>query len=428
MLDHTPASPSPNWRRLLALSCLSALVLGANQAGALPRIQVGPAPGFLLVQGGPPDPEQGTQENRQAPIGDLNEVLEATRAKFEELDATVIAAAVTEQRKQLQTLKQENERLAAEVQQANAHRTELESSSEVAEARIAELSKALDVAVREAARIDDELAGLRRQNAQLNESLARARTAREAAQAEAEKTRAGMEAKLGAAEDAAEQSRAELAERREELEATRQQLATANRERERSVARVSAVEEVLERSGAEAERSKTELAAAKEQLGQAASAALEAVRARQVASSKADSLRDEAARAREELAAARIEIERFKTANTELEKQIASWDRDSRSAIEAARYNLILMEEKIDELKAVLGVGRPEKAAPALRPRAKRDPAEDEQSAETHAPSLKAQAPAPEPARKIGADHPSGGRTKLSDTELSKWRAYVIDR
>jgi hypothetical protein len=138
------------------------------------------------------------------------------------------------------------------------------------------------------------------------------------------------------------------------------------------------------------------------------------------------------------LAAAKTEIERVKSANAELEKQLASWGRDSRSATEAARDNMILMEETIEELKAALGVAEPEKAAPALKPQAKPEPAKDERSAATRAPAgdersaeppaAKARAPAPEPGRRIGAGQSSGSPTELSDAELSEWRANVIGR
>jgi hypothetical protein len=73
-------------------------------------------------------------------------------------------------------------------------------------------------------------------------------------------------------------------------------------------------------------------------------------------------------------------------------------------------------------------VARPEKAAPALKPQSKPEPAEDERSAATRAQAAKAQAPAPGPAREIGAGQPSRSPTELSDTELSEWRANIIGR
>lgn len=105
MLDPVPASPSPLCRRLRALACLSVLGLGASPASALPPLAPGPAPGPLLAQGEPPGSEQRAQEDRQTPFDALNQVLEDTRAKLEEL--TEAAATVAE----LRALEGDNERL-----------------------------------------------------------------------------------------------------------------------------------------------------------------------------------------------------------------------------------------------------------------------------------------------------------------------------
>ena len=167
------------------------------------------------------------------------------------------------------------------------------------------------------------LVGQIRLNEQLDKSLARADAARKAAVAEVEKTRAEMARKLGAATDAAAQSRADLAGLHKELEANDNELAAAKSARE------------------------------------------EAERARQAMSNEAESLRTEAARARDELSAAKTEIARLKTANAELEKEISSWRMSWASAIETARQNPIMMEEKIEEVNAALDLAPPEEATPA---------------------------------------------------------------
>jgi uncharacterized coiled-coil DUF342 family protein len=387
-------------------------VLGASQASALPTVRLDPSPGFLLVQaakpGEQPAAEQQAQASQQEPFAELNKLLEDTRANLEELlGATAI---VPEQRKAIETLKQETQRLAGELEQANARRMELESSGKRAEARIAELSKAIDVAVAETVRIDEELAGVRRQNADLEERLARAESAREAAQGKAEQTRTEMQAKLDGATDAAEQARAELAQLREELERTGQELATAGRGRQEVAARAREMEQALERSGAEAERVKAELAAVKEQLGQAASAAVEAERAREAAGGEAEQLRGEADRARAELAAAKSEIERIRTANAELEQQMASLRADSESAMETARQTLVVMMEKIEELNVALagaGVAETPRTAGA---QAKPDSVADRRSpganllAGRAQPAAMAPQAVPGPADKVGAE------------------------
>lgn len=394
---------------------MSCLVLGASQVSALPTVEVNPAPGFLLAQAAQPGEQPGSEQqaegNQQATFAELNELLEATRAKLDELFSAT--ALLREQRKAIQTLKQETERLAGELEQANARRTELENASSNAQGRIAELSKAVDVAVAETVRIDEELAGVRRQNAELEESLARAETARQAAEAEAEETRTEMQAELEAATAAAEQSRAELAELRQELERTGRELAQAERSRQQ----IGEMEQAIERSGAEAERLKAELAQAKEQLGQAASAAVEAERARQVANSEAEQLRGAAERAGEELAAAKSETERFRATNAELEKQIASLNADSESAMETARQNLVVMEEKIEELNAALaGAGLVDTKAnddAQARPQS----VAQERSTGSNLLSGMAEPAAPGPAEKVGAEPKADGPAQLAARE-----------
>jgi chromosome segregation ATPase len=362
--------------------------LGAGQASALPPVQIDSSPGFLLVQAVKPGEQSGSeqqaQQKQQAPFAKFNDLLEDTQSELDKVfSATPIVA---EQRKQIEALKQETERLAGELEQANTRRTELESSRKVAEERIAELSKAIDVAVNKTVRLDEELAGVRRQNADLEQRLARAETARETAQVEAEKTRTELQAKLEAATDAAEQSTAELTELRKELERTGQELAAAGRMRQQVAARAREMEQALKSSGAEAERLRAELAEMKQQLGQAASVALEAERAREAASSEADQLRGEAGRAREELAAAKGEIARFRTANAELEKQLASLHAESESTIETARQKLTVMKEKIKELHAALaGAGLVQRTRTAGAQK-KPDSVPDEASAQQTAP------------------------------------------
>jgi hypothetical protein len=427
MLDHSPASPSAIRRPLCALAWLGVLVLGGGQADALPPVQVKPAPGFLLVQGGPPGSERRAQEDRQAPLSDLNEVLGATRAKLEELtEATALVVAGTEWRNELQALKADNERLAAELEQASARRAELERAAKLAEARIAELTKAADAARREAARLNEGSAELRQQNERLNQNLARADAAREAALAEAEDIRADTAEKLGATADEVEQLRAELADSRDKLEARRQELAEANGAREQVEARMIALQEVVERSGAEAERLERELAEAKAQLDQAAGAAVAAERARQAAGGEAEALRGEAERAREELAAARDESGRLRAANAEMEKQIASLYMDWRTATETARHNLIVMEEKIEELNAALDRARPEAAPPTDGSEVKPEAIENEADAPSQAPSAMLQPPAPDADGGTDAEQPAKSTITLPVIGVTAARAESV--
>jgi hypothetical protein len=345
------------------------------------------------------------------PFAKFNDLLEDTQSELDELFSAT--AIVAKQRKQIEALKQETERLARGLEQANTRRTELENSRKVAEARIAELSKAIDMAV-------DETVRLHEVNIDLEQRLARAETVRETAQVQAQKTRTELQAKLEAATDAAEQSTAELDELRKELARTRQELAAAGRMRQQVAARAREMEQALRSSGAEAERVKAELTQMKQQLGQAASVAIEAERAREATSSEADQLRGEAERAREELAAAKGEIARFRTTNAELEKQLASLHAASESAIETAGQRLTVMKEKIEQLHAALdGAGRVQ-TAPAGGPQAKPASVAQERSTGSNLVSGKAQPAgtaqhdAPGPGDEIGSEQAADSPAKLA--------------
>lgn len=426
------AAPPANLGRWCILSCLGALALGAGQASAWSPGQLEGPPSVILAQAPEADaqarPEQRAQGDEQAASGleDLNEVLATTQAKLQELFE--VTAALAEGREALEAMKQENERLAAALQAANTARADLERASKRAEARIAELTEAVDEAARDSGQIDEQLSDLRRENADLAERLALADKARETAASELEQTRSEMQEKLEAATGTTEQVRGELAQLREQLARAGQELARAQTAREQAVARVSE----LERSSGEAEGVRAELAAVKEQLRQAATAAIEAERNRQTASAEAEELRGELERARQEVATARTEaernrqtasaeaerlsgelerarqevaaarseaerrrqtagtdtdrlraelvrarreltaakseVERFSTANAELEQKVASLEADSQSAMEAARRNLVVMEQRIEQLNAALaGAGLAGNTGPASR-------------------------------------------------------------
>jgi chromosome segregation ATPase len=420
----------------LMLGAGQAAEMSSSQLERLPRVQVAQA-----TQAGdkarPAPQPQGDAQAASTGLADLNEVLAATQKRLDELFKA--SAALAERREAFEALEQENERLEAALREANTARAELENASKLAEARIAELTKSAEVTARDSGRIDKELAELRRQNADLAERLAVADTARGTVEHQLEQTRSDMQQKLEAATGAAEQSRAALAQLREQLARAGQDLARAQSAREQAIARASD----LERSKGDVERVRAELAAVKEQLTQAASTALEAERGRQTtsaeaeqlrgelehaqtelatakseaerarqtagadaeqlrgeleraqkelaaakseaergretASAEAERLRGELGRARQELAAAKAEVEHFGTANAALTEQVNSLRADSQSAMEAARRNLVVMEERIEQLNAALvgaGLGATGLASePQARPVAEPDEA-----------------------------------------------------
>ncbi|HEX2479407.1 MAG TPA: hypothetical protein VHK45_09015 [Geminicoccaceae bacterium] len=474
----------------LALGAGEASAWSPDQLEPLPSVILAQATGA----GGQTRPEPQAQGNEPAAsrgLDDLNEVLAATQAKLQELfEAT---AALAEGREAFEAMKQENARLAAALEAANTARADLERARKGAEARIAELTEAVDAAVRDSGRSDEQLTDLRRQNADLTERLALADKARGAAQSELEQTRTGMREKLEAATGTTEQVRGELAQLREQLARAGQELARAQSAREQARARVSE----LERSNGEAEGMRAELAATKEQLRQAATAAIEAERNRQTASAEAEQLRGELAQARQEVATARTEaergrqtasaeaeqlrgelaqarqevaaarseaergrqtagadaerlrgalartqrelsaakseVERFSSANARLEEQVTSLQADSQSAMEAARRNLVVMEQRIDQLNTALaGAGLAQRTGPAskreMAPASSREEAAvaGRSPPATGEPAEEADAgPDAEDASELAAARPATASAPDTSAELAKFNENI---
>ena len=463
MPDLPKAPPHATRRRRCVLTCLSALMLGAGQATAmspgegegLPSVQVAQA-----TQAGEKarteQQPQGDAQAASAGLADLNAVLAATQKRLEELFKA--SAALAERREAFEALEQENERLAAALREANTARADLESASKLAQSRIAELTKATEVAVRDSGRSDKELADLRRQNADLAERLAVADSARGAVETELTQTRSEMQQKLEAATGAAAQSSSALAQLREQLARAGQELARAQSAREQAVARASE----LERSQGDAEGVRAELATVKEQLSQAASTALEAERSRQTTSAEAEQLRGELARAQQELAAAKSEVERgrqtasaeaerlrgelgrtqkelaaaksevesFSTTNATLTEQVNSLRADSQSAMEAARRNLVVTEERIEQLNTALAGAGLGAIAPASEPQASPVAKPDEAVIADRTPSAQSEAAekggaAPGADNEVAAAPPATASSPNESSELAKFNANI---
>ena len=270
-----------------------------------------------------------------------------------------------------------------------------------------------------------------------------------------------MQEKLEAATGTTEQVRGELAQLREQLARAGQELARAQSAREQALARVSE----LERSNGEAEGMRAELAATKEQLRQAATAAIEAERDRQTASAEAEQLRGELAQARQEVAAARSEaergrqtagadaerlrgalartqrelsaakseVERYSTANAQLEEQVTSLQADSQSAMEAARRNLVVMEQRIGQLNTALaGAGLAQRPGPAskreMAPASSREEAAvaGRSPSATGEPAEEADAgPDAEDASELAAARPATASAPDTSAELAKFNENI---
>lgn len=125
-------------RRLRTLSFLSVLMMAS---ALLPQVDSGPD--LQRFQAARPDSEQRAEQDRQALPADLNSILEATRATLEELvEAAAKVAADAERRDEVvRRLRQENERLAAELRRGAEAEREAERAQQELIAAKAEIQR-----------------------------------------------------------------------------------------------------------------------------------------------------------------------------------------------------------------------------------------------------------------------------------------------
>ena len=109
-------------------------------------------------------------------------------------------------------------------------------------------------------------------------------------------------------------------------------------------------------------------------------------------SADAERLRGELGRTQKELAAAKSEVERFSTTNATLTEQVNSLRADSQSAMEVARRNLVVMEERIEQLNTALAGAGLGAIAPASEPQASPVAKPDEAVVADRTPSAQSEA------------------------------------
>lgn len=354
-----------------ALLAASLAGLYGAEAFALPQVVPAqpPAAGVILIQDAQPGaPRTATEAGDQrAPFVELNEALAAARARLEELSrAAAAAAAAGQARQEFESIKEENQRLRAELASVRASRDQLSAASQNSAARYAELAKAAEDATAEAERIEEELVKIRWQNAQLNTSLVQARTAQKRTEDEAHAAQAALSTKVETLSASAERSAAEIARLRQELEDARQQLERAAGSEER----LAEVQEELEGAEARSRSLDEQLAALRGQLDEVANE-------RDRALQQVVEVADEAEHLRVELASANNELGRVAASRGELEREVDLMRAAANSAADAARQNLLAVEARIKELNTALAALEPAAGDQAPAPGAGVVPASD---------------------------------------------------
>ena len=354
------------------------LIAGGSEPAALTVTARPPLPKPVLIQERPEAaPETGRRqdapsETTAGSFSELHEALAAARARLEELSQAAAAVVATGQlRQELTELKEENQRLLAQLRDVRAGDRELENARQAAEARVLELSQALEEATAQAQRIDQELIAVRWENAQLNTSLAQTRAARQEDQVQARAAQETLRAQI----EALEADGTEAARLRERLEESEQRLMAASSARADAETRLAELRTRWQGAEQETARAAARHAALEEQLSAAEEDAASARQERALAAQRAAALQSERDELRAERATVAGQLEWSEVANDRLESQVAELRQAAGTATDAARQNLMAVEEQIRALNEALGTtapvaGAPDDAAPAPPPSA----------------------------------------------------------
>lgn len=342
--------------------CRGALVAGVIIVGSSGTAIAAPLPGEPIaidssvraVQAGQGEAQAPPESAERTPFEELNAALAAARAKLEELSGAAEIAAITEElRAELQSAKAENQRLEGELERARGALEAVRSRLDVADAELEERAEAL-----------------------------RQRTAREDALVET-----------------AERAAAQVTRLREQLVAGEDRLAALERKRQETEARMAELKEAL--SGALAEQAQL-----RGQLAQTRNALGAAEEERDAARAASEQLQSRNDRLEQSLAAARAQADRLRAERADMEERLASLEDAADTATDAARANLLAMEDKIVSLNSVLAGVRGKEAGTGARRTAAgngddgaRDPAPDM----PRVPASVSTFPMPPPAESAGA-------------------------
>ncbi|NJO38790.1 MAG: hypothetical protein HC871_15780, partial [Rhizobiales bacterium] len=263
-----------------------------------------------------PSPAGDQAAGDDVPFSELNEALTAARSRLAELTkAADIAKVAGELREKLQAAEAENRQLKAVLSQLQTDFSDIQSTQQQSNARIAELETVAQEAVAEAKRLDEQLVSMRWQNSQLSSSLTQAETsARENAE-ELTKVRQSMGEST---EDHAKLAR--------DLDATITELADT----------------------------RTELTAAQKSLDEARAALASTEQEKGVLREQLAGNRSDHDQLQDKLQTAAADLQQLSAQNAGLERQVELLKAAAGEATNAARQNLIAVEDQINEINAAL--------------------------------------------------------------------------
>ena len=310
--------------------------------------------------------------NRSAedvPFSELNEALSAARSRLAELTkAAEIAKVAGELRENLQSTEAENRQLKSVLSQLQTDYSTLQTAHQAAEKRIAELEQTAEGADAETRRLSDELAAMQLENNQLGDELSLAQTSAGETAATLATVRDEFNAREESLAAAAEESASEIARLQRDLDAARERMLVAERDMAAEATELIELRQAYEENTADNARlaedldgTITELASARAEL----SATQEVLEDTKLAF---EGMQQESGVLRQQLTSARTEgdqlrgrleeveadLTRVRTLNSGLEQQVDVLKAAAGEATDAARQNLLAVEDQINEINAAL--------------------------------------------------------------------------
>lgn len=318
------------------------------------------------------------------PFSELNEALTAARSRLTELTkAAEIAKVAGELREKLQAIEAENRQLKSVLDHLQTDNNQLVQFKQNASSRITELESQVNDGTAEAQRLDEELISMRWQNSELRSSLATAETSANESHEELAKIQGEMDARASSLTTAAEQSATEIARLKSELDKTREEALTVERNKLEHDAELAELQKAAEESKADVDRLAKDLDATITDLGDTQAkltrteSALDDARiALEAAGKEASDLgaqlvgeRTETEELKQRLDTAEADLDRTRSLNAGLERQVDLLKTAAGEATDAARQNLLAVENQINEINAALAsIAEGDAAPPTIAP------------------------------------------------------------
>ncbi|MGI9451140.1 MAG: OmpA family protein [Geminicoccaceae bacterium] len=353
---------------------------------------------------GPTSAEATAQIEDDVPFSELNEALTEARSRLAELTkAAEIAKVAGELREELEATKAVNQKLEAVLNQTRSKNAELQMSNEAISRQAEEAQQAAADASAEVKRLDEELVAMRWHNNQLNTSLKRAEATASEASKKLEASKGELTVQIETLASELEGKIAEVTNLNQEIDATRESAKIAEQRgadleqrlmqglahAEAADAKTAKLRKDLDATVTELGSARSELNVTHESLEEMSIALAAAEQEKAVLREQFTVNREETDLLRQKLDAAQTQIKQVSASNNSLQQQVEVLRTAAGEATDAARLNLIAVNNQINEINAALATAKgSELLAPSGGPANERDVAATKGDAERGSPKV----------------------------------------